>query len=497
MIKHLHKTFTKAVTTFTAVGIVALMGTNALLSQEVDRNARLLQTQEDITWLMNEFHAASGIPGVSLAIGYGSNILLEKGFGLSDISGEKPVLPSTRFRLGEVGTLFTASAIMKLVSEGRVDLDADVRKYVPEFPQKRGAVTIRQLLSHTGGITHFDFNDYNRGQKHIKTLREALKQFSVRPLLSNPGSRYVYSSYGYVLLGLVIENVTGQSYDSFLNAAILSPLLINDLHFDNAGNRPDSETKFYNRFEETAEVAAERDFSYVKPAAGINGTPASVVKLLASYWSGLILDPVEWIKMLKAVPFSDKARQNLDFDPALAWRLSRTRDNDLFFHMDGKTIGSTSAYLSYPRYGLHVAYAANARADLDARHTSETLVEPMRLFVKEDYNFPQDCPVGVYEYRGNFGAEFTKGQMTIVDEGARCTGLIETPGQFRARFISKGAPLPDQLKLLRLSHDENGHTFAVVTPLGLYQIPFKNRENGLKGALTLAGNVTWVISAEK
>lgn len=470
----------------------------AFAQDAVDRQA-LQQALNDVDWMVGHFHQNSGIPGLSLSLGFGDSILLGKGYGKANIDADQPVTNTTRFRMSDVTTLFTATAVMKLASQGNIDLDSDIRRYVPDFPQKRFPVTVRQLLSHTGGVTHFDFNDYNRGKQHIKTLSKALNQFAARPLKYEPGTVYHYSAFGYVLLGLAIEKASGMPYEKYIQDHVLAPLLIVDSYFEPEGNRPENEAAFYNRVERTPSLSAKRDFSYVKPAAGLYGTPAAVVKLLAAYWKGEVIPATEWVKMLRPAPQSRKEEQKLAFDPAMGWRLTRADNQDLFFHMSGKTVGATAAYVSSPRYGLHLSFMANARVESFPQHTLLSLLEPLKSVLKPSANtlnrpeFP--CPVGSYEYRGNYNTEFTKGTMILSQADGRCSGTIDTPGQMTNTFLEQGAPTPNKLQLIYLSHTDDIAKFAVVTPIGIFTVPFTGREDGMKGDMIIHNTARWTISA--
>src|SRR5258706_6986768 len=153
------------------------------------------------------------IPGVALLVSRGGKIVQAEGFGLSNVELQVPVKPETIFQSGSVGKQFTATAVMMLVEEGKIALDDPLTKFFPDAPATWKKVTVRQLLSHTGGFTDypktFDFRkDY--------TEDEILKIVEGIPLAYPPGTKWSYANLGYATLGILIHKVTGKFYGDFL-----------------------------------------------------------------------------------------------------------------------------------------------------------------------------------------------------------------------------------------------------------------------------------------
>lgn len=161
------------------------------------------------------------IPGVSLAVVKDGKPLIVKGYGLSNVEHQVPVKPETVFQSGSVGKQFTAMAIMLLVDDGKIKLDDKIGTYLGEVPESWANITVRQLLSHTGGMTdyprEFDFRkDY--------TEDEILKLAKGIPVAFKPGEKWQYSNLGYVTLGIIIGRVAGKFYGEFLQERIFKPL---------------------------------------------------------------------------------------------------------------------------------------------------------------------------------------------------------------------------------------------------------------------------------
>jgi CubicO group peptidase (beta-lactamase class C family) len=161
------------------------------------------------------------IPGLSLLVARDGKIVLAKGYGLSNVELQVPVKPETVFQSGSVGKQFTATAMMMLVEESKIKLDYPITEYLKDAPANWKQVTIRELLSHTAG-----FGDYPKGFDFRKDLTEAdeLKIVESIPLAFTPGTKWSYSNLGYLTLGVLIHQVTGEFYGDFLQERIFGPL---------------------------------------------------------------------------------------------------------------------------------------------------------------------------------------------------------------------------------------------------------------------------------
>jgi CubicO group peptidase (beta-lactamase class C family) len=161
------------------------------------------------------------IPGVSLAIVKAGQIVYAGGFGLANVEHNVPVRPETVFQSGSVGKQFTATAVMMLVEEGKIGLDDSIAKYLPESPEPWKPITVRRLLSHTGGMTDYpkDF-DFRRDYTEAELLTRAMQV----QVAFAPGEKWSYSNLGYVTLGVLIHRVTGRFYGDFLQERIFKPL---------------------------------------------------------------------------------------------------------------------------------------------------------------------------------------------------------------------------------------------------------------------------------
>lgn len=174
---------------------------------------------------------AQQMPGLSVAVMHG-DFRWSRGFGFADLENQVPARAESSYRMGSVSKPFTAAAVLKLAEEGKLDLDAEVQTYVPYFPKKAHPVTVRQLLAHQGGISHY--RDYMKEGRirEPKNTREALAIFQDFELIAEPGTAYNYSSYGYNLLGAVIEGASGKPYGEYVAEHVWKPLGMTSTRMD-------------------------------------------------------------------------------------------------------------------------------------------------------------------------------------------------------------------------------------------------------------------------
>jgi len=200
-----------------AVAFLFSVAIAAAAAQSSDTNAAVT---EYVKAEMQRQH----IPGLSLLVVKDGEITRAEGFGLANVELNVPVKAETIFQSGSVGKQFTATAVMMLVEEGKVGLDDPLTKYFKDAPASWNDVTVRELLSHTGG-----FGDYPKDFDFRKdwTEDEVLKKAESIPLAYPPGTKWDYSNLGFLTLGILIHRVTGEFYGDFLQQRIFHPLEMN------------------------------------------------------------------------------------------------------------------------------------------------------------------------------------------------------------------------------------------------------------------------------
>jgi CubicO group peptidase (beta-lactamase class C family) len=184
-------------------------------------SAALAQSTDKVDDYVQGVMKERKIPGIALLVVQDNKVVLSKGYGFSNVELQVPVKPETVFQSGSMGKQFTAAAVMMLVEEGKIGLEDPLTKYFPEAPAAWKNVTVRQLLSHTGGFTDYPEKfDFRRD----RTENEILKAIQAVPLAYPPGTKWAYSNLGYATLGILIHRASGKFYGDFLQERVFGPL---------------------------------------------------------------------------------------------------------------------------------------------------------------------------------------------------------------------------------------------------------------------------------
>jgi CubicO group peptidase (beta-lactamase class C family) len=257
---------------------------------------------EKIDALLSRYHEYELFNGAVL-VAESRRIIYEKGFGYADMEWQVANDASTKFRVGSVTKQFTASLILQLVEEGKIDLQATIREYLPDYPPEQGdRVTIHQLLTHTSGIPSYTgLPDFDQVMRDPYDPEAFLEVFSGLELEFEPGSEWRYSNSGYFLLGVIIERVTGRPYDEVLHDRILAPLGL-----ANTG---------YDHYEEIIEREAE---GYVQTVTGYEDAPYldTSIPFSAGMMYSTVEDLFAWDQSLYGNgPFREARTKELMFTP--------------------------------------------------------------------------------------------------------------------------------------------------------------------------------------
>lgn len=196
-------------------------------SSPADSSTSQLSLPESLDRFIEEQMAKRQIPGLALAIARKGAVIAARGYGVADVQNGSPVTPETRFELASVTKPFTAAGIMLLVQEGRIDLDAPIRAYVPEVPESWAAITVRHLLNHTSG---FPYAGALQSPPINITNRMWFEAVLDDPLDFDPGTQFQYSDRNYRLLGIITERVSGMSWREFMPSRVFTPLGMRDTY---------------------------------------------------------------------------------------------------------------------------------------------------------------------------------------------------------------------------------------------------------------------------
>ena len=215
-----------------ALLLAAIIAVPAVVPAQTQPAPRSLLTAEQtasIDQFVQSELTRQRIPGIEVGVYSRGRILLAKGYGLADVELNVPVKPETLMQSGSVGKQFVSAAIMMLVEEGKLALDDSITKYFPDAPATWKPILLRNLLSHTSGLSEYESGDRSgpSGPFYLRldfTEDELIKKIYALPIEWAPGDKWACRNTNYVILGILIHKITGERYDQFLHDRIFAPL---------------------------------------------------------------------------------------------------------------------------------------------------------------------------------------------------------------------------------------------------------------------------------
>ena len=239
--------------------------------------------------LVGRFLSDHRAPGATFAIGLGDRIVWTEGFGWADLENRVRATDSTAYRSASIGKPMTATAVMELWEHGRVDLDAPIQKYCPQFPEKPWPITTRDLLTHTSGIRAPDEAGELYNPRHYAHVSDALPLFSADSLTMRPGTDFAYTTWGYVTLGCVLEGATGEEYRSLMRRLIFDPAGMTSTREDDPRAIIPHRAAGYVLEDGVLKVSRWTDMSAKLPAGGWVTTASDLVRFMQAWMGGKLV----------------------------------------------------------------------------------------------------------------------------------------------------------------------------------------------------------------
>ena len=295
-----------------------------------------------------------GIVGMSAAIFENGELKWTRGFGLSDLENNVPARAATMYRLGSISKPITATAVMQLVEKGRIDLDEPIQRYVRQFPPKPWVVTVRQLLGHLGGVRSYQ-GDEMGSTRHYGDVVEPLKIFRDDPLAVEPGTKYLYSTYGYNLLGAAVELASGRKFTEYLHTQIFTPAKIEFIVPDNTFAIIPNRTRGYMAGPGgKLENCILADTSNKIPGGGLIGTAEDVARFGAALISGVLVTP----KSVELMATSQRLRDGSQTGYGLGLGVGSHAGHRTFSHEGGQP-GTRTVMAILPDDRMTIALMTN------------------------------------------------------------------------------------------------------------------------------------------
>lgn len=312
-----------------AVAALALLAAAvpAMAESAAPAAAAATPAKEDLRKLADavlaESYAADG-PGAAVVVMQGGTVVYTGARGMADIAGGKPITPDTVFRLGSITKQFAAAVIVQLAQEGKLSLDDPLSKFLPEYPQPGASATVRQLLQHTSGIQ--DYTEMPGVMNPVstaipRTTETLVALFRDAPAVSKPGEVWAYNNSGYVLLGAIIEKVTGKAWHEALEERITRPLGLTSIRDGVAGEAASPAMAQGYTGEATAAAAKSQYIHMSAPGAAgsLIGTVGDLAQWAQALHHGKVVDAAHYKLMITPTTLPDGStrpyRFGLGLDP--------------------------------------------------------------------------------------------------------------------------------------------------------------------------------------
>lgn len=326
---------------------IALVFASILLAGAVHATDAVQQADH----LMQKYQG--DVPGAALLVLKDGKPLLRKGYGLADLEAHTPVTPTTDFRLASVSKQFTAAAILLLAQDHKLTLDDSIRHWLPTLPASTDKVTLRQLLSHTGGL--IDYEDLMPANQSAQLNdQDVLRMLSATPRnYFAPGTAYRYSNSGYVLLGLVVEKASGKTLQDFLAQRIFQPL-----HMDHTLLYVHDDKSVPNRaygYSWTKGRWLRTDQDLTSATRGDGGIYSNIDDL--ARWDAALYDDRLLSDASRKAAFSPHAKvtgEPYQASYGYGWRIT----GDTLWH-SGESIGFRNVIVRWPKQHLTVILLSN------------------------------------------------------------------------------------------------------------------------------------------
>lgn len=319
---------------------------------------KVTQAEKLIADLMNEKH----IPGLSITVTTKDKIIWAAGFGFADLENKVPVNINTKFRIGSISKTLTALAIGKLLEDSVLNLDDTVQKYVPYFPVKKYPVTINDLVSHTAGIRDYNYrNGEYLNRNNYESVEESINIFKNDSLLFEPGSKYSYTTYGYVLLSAVIEGASKTNFLDYMQDSVLLPMNLKNTVPDENQELIENRTRFYDESDGNIVNGYYVNNSNKWAGGGYLSTSYDLALMSQNLLNNQFLS--ESTKQLLWTPKTVSSGKKTNY--GIGWRIDTDEKGRKYVHHGGSSTGGRSFLLVYPNEELVIAITCNLSTNFD------------------------------------------------------------------------------------------------------------------------------------
>ena len=440
-------------------GLMALLASAATAHAEAVADAATIAQR-----LLDTLRESNGVPGMGAAVWQEGQIVWEGSSGFRDVERRLPVTRETLFRLASVSKIFTVAAVGQLAEQGRMDLDAPMQRQLPWLGSHWAPITPRQLAAHVSGLPHYQAVDADRGSRHYATGRDAVAIFAERDLLRPPGTAYSYSSWGYTLLGALVEEKTGRPFTDYVGQEVAPGLAIRADATD-SGDADASRAYAFDQQRRVVDVP-RHDFSYTWGGGGLSGTAGAVAEFGGRMIDGRVVRPETFDAMLVPVKLADgKTAGEDDYEVGFGWRIGGDADGAPFVHHNGVALGARSTLGVWRGERTAVSVLSNASWVSRMEPTAQMIAAPFRAVPAGLVDAA--CPIDARHYSGTFGDVAVEGTVRFRIEAGLCVGTAEQHPAMLAYFGTAMQRADAPLTIVGIDPDAGLARAGIVNPFGI------------------------------
>ena len=410
------------------------------------------------------------VPGMQVSVASHGKTIWSGSFGYANLAAKVPVSQDTSFRIGSISKSLTAAGVGLLVQKHLLDLDAPVRRYVPSFPEKRWAITVRQIAGHLGGIRHYRSEGEVNSNKHYSSVLESLAPFKDDPLLFEPGTQFAYSSYGYVLLSAVVEAAAKEPFTEFMSTQVFEPLGMKHTTMDYSDRAVSSRSTFYILNDKDERIEAPPvDSSNKWGAGGMLSTAGDLVRFGNAMLRNQLLDAATTELLLTSM----NTRDGKETGYGIGWEIRHDPKGRRVIVNDGSLPSARAVLAIYPDHQLVIAVLANTGTGIffnreEAFMLADLFLDPHGLAPTPRQR--RDV-AGEYTYSAFIDKDSVTGKINLVDSGDSVTGTMTIPNRF---FKDRVIPVP----VVRVKDSE---VSLIGTPGNWISIDLEKRDDSFTG----------------
>jgi CubicO group peptidase (beta-lactamase class C family) len=306
-------------------------------------------------FLISQHQKQTNIPGIQVALMLGDSLIWSEAFGYSNLNGEVPINPTTKFRIASVSKSVTSVALGKMIEQKEIDIDKDINIYLPEFPKKSHPITSRQLAASTSGIRHYTNSDPRYNSTNYSSIISSLERFKDDPLLFEPGTAFHYSSYGWVLLSAVMEKAYNKPFVQIMEES-WNNLGMAHTSFDFPDKEiPDKSIQYVAGKKEERIEAPFDNRSYMYAGGGYLSTAEDLVLMGSQLLNEKYISKETLDILFSSYYLIDDTKTNY----GLGWECGVNRMNTSVVYHSGSMSSARSHLVIFPEEKIVFAYLAN------------------------------------------------------------------------------------------------------------------------------------------